>query len=188
MKRVKNNNTNNNAPKSLITSSSNSRMMTNEQIPSINLKDKMDVVLGEKIKELQNILKMKKDQNNQLLNQIQNLSEKTNELVSKRNKLLVSINQQKSRIFILKNKNRAYRNYLNELTSKDSNEMAKNKKEEDVFNSISTLSENISNNINYINGVLKENSDKLKLNQNDLLQNIPVDFLKKLGKKNDINI
>lgn len=184
----KKNSITNNAQKSLVPSLNNGQPTTNEQIPQINMKDKMNVVLGDKIKELQNILKTKKDQNNQLLNQIQNLSEKTNELISKRNKYLVNINQQKSRIFVIKNKNRAYRNYLSELTSKDSSEIAKNKKEDDVFNSIAQLSENISININEINRILSQNSDKLKLNQNDLLQIIPVDFLKNLGKKNDIKI
>ena len=180
-------NSNNNVQKNSISNNTNPRSSINDQISVINIKDKINIVLGDKIKELQNILKMKKDQNNQLLNQLQSLSDKSNDLVIKRNKLLVNINQQKSQIFVIKNKNKAYRNYLSELTSKDSSEIAKNKNEENVFSSIAKLSENISMNINEINKILSENSDKLKINKNDLLKNIPVEFLKNLGNKNDIN-
>ena len=86
---------------------------------NINVKDKINIVLGDKKSEAEDILKMKKDENNQLLAQLQSLNEKSIDLISKRNKLLSNINQQKSQIFLLKNKNKAYRNYLNELTSKD---------------------------------------------------------------------
>ena len=95
---------------------------------NINVKDKINTVLGDKKSEAEDILKMKKDENNQLLAQLQSLNEKSIDLISKRNKLLSNINQQKSQIFLLKNKNKAYRNYLNELTSKDTNELEKNKK------------------------------------------------------------
>ena len=179
-------NTQNNGQKNMTASSTNNRPLTNEQNSSINVKDKINVVLGDKIKELQNLLKTKKEQNNQLFNQFQSLSDKTNELVSKRNKMLIGINQQKSQIFVLKNKNKAYRNYLNELSSRVSSEAVKNRKEENVFNSIAKLSENISGNITEINSILSNNSDKLKINQNDLLKNIPVDFLKNLGNNNAI--
>ena len=174
----------NNLQKNNIITSLNSRTFTSDQNQSINLKDKINIVLGDKIKELQNILKLKKDHNNQLINQLKSLSDKANELVSKRNKFLISINQQKSQIFVIKNKNRAYRNYLSELTSRDCSEAAKNKKEENTFNSIAKLSENISVNITEINAILSNNMDKLKINQNDLLKNIPVEFLKKLGNNN----
>ena len=180
-------NTQNNGQKNMTASSTNNRPLTNEQNSSINVKDKINVVLGDKIKELQNLLKIKKEQNIQLFNQYQSLSDKINELVSKRNKMLIGINQQKSQIFVLKNKNKAYRNYLNELSSRVSSEAVKNRKEENVFNSIAKLSENISGNITEINSILSNNSDKLKINQNDLLKNIPVEFLKNLGNKNDIN-
>ena len=184
MKKIKT--TSNNGQKNMTTTSTNNRPLTNEQNPSINIKDKINVVLGDKIKELQNLLKTKKEQNNQLFNQFQSLSDKANELISKRNKMLIGINQQKSQIFVLKNKNKAYRNYLNELTSRVSSETVKNKKEEDVFNSIAKLSENISGNITEINSILSNNSDKLKINQNDLLKNIPVNFLKNLGNNKAI--
>ena len=179
-------NTQNNGQKNMTASSTNNRPLTNEQNSSINVKDKINVVLGDKIKELQNLLKIKKEQNIQLFNQYQSLSDKINELVSKRNKMLIGINQQKSQIFVLKNKNKAYRNYLNELSSRVSSEAVKNRKEENVFNSIAKLSENISGNITEINSILSNNSDKLKINQNDLLKNIPVDFLKNLGNNNSI--
>ena len=179
-------NTQNNGQKNMTASSTNNRPLTNEQNSSINVKDKINVVLGDKIKELQNLLKIKKEQNIQLFNQFQSLSDKINELVSKRNKMLIGINQQKSQIFVLKNKNKAYRNYLNELSSRVSSEAVKNRKEENVFNSIAKLSENISGNITEINSILSNNSDKLKINQNDLLKNIPVDFLKNLGNNNAI--
>ena len=151
----------NNLQKNNIITSLNSRTFTSDQNQSINLKDKINIVLGDKIKELQNILKLKKDHNNQLINQLKSLSDKANELVSKRNKFLISINQQKSQIFVIKNK-----------------------KEENTFNSIAKLSENISGNITEINAILSNNMDKLKINQNDLLKNIPVEFLKKLGNNN----
>ena len=154
---------------------------------NINMKDNFSIVLGDKKREAQNTLKIKRDENAQLLSQLQSLNEKSNELVSKRNKLLASINQQKSQIFLLKNKNKAYRNYLNELTSKDSSEMEKIKKNEDDLNSISKLSENISNNICQINEILNGNCDKMNLGQDYLLKNIPVEFLKKLGEKNIVN-
>ena len=150
---------------------------------NINVKDKFSIVLGEKKNEAENILKMKKDENNQLSSQLQILNEKSAELIAKRNKLLASINQQKSQIFLLKNKNKAYRNYLNELTSKDSSELEKNKKSEEDLNSISKLSQNISNNICQINDILSVNRDKMKIGQDDLLKNIPVDFLKNLGAR-----
>ena len=103
---------------------------------NVNVKDKFSIVLGDRKREAENILKMKKDENNQLSAQLQSLNEKSAELISKRNKLLVNINQQKSQIFLLKNKNKAYRNYLNELTAKDYSELEKNKKCEEDFNSI----------------------------------------------------
>ena len=165
----------------------NTNSSQNDLNPKINMTDKINIVLGDKVKELQNTLKMKKEQNNQLLLQIQNLIDKSNELVSKRNNLLTNINQQKSLIFIIKNKNKGYRNYLSELTSKDSSEFSKNKKDDDVFNSIAKLSENISGNIIEINSILSDNGDKLKLNNNELLKNIPVDFLKNLLKRNVVN-
>ena len=130
---------------------------------NINVKDKINIVLGDKKSEAEDILKMKKDENNQF------------------------INQQKSQIFLLKNKNKAYRNYLNELTSKDSSDLEKNKKSEEDFNSISKLSENISNNICQINEILKSDGDKMKIGQDDLLKNIPVEFLKNLGAKTIAN-
>ena len=150
---------------------------------NINVKDRLSIVLGDKMREAKNILKMKKDENNQYLSQLHSLYEKSNELISKRNKLLNNINQQKSQIFLLKYKNKAYRNYLNELTAKDSNEMNNNKKSEECLNSISLLSENISNNIIRINEILCNNSDKMKIGNDDLLKNIPVDFLKNLNNK-----
>ena len=154
---------------------------------NINVKDKINTVLGDKKSEAEDILKMKKDENNQLLAQLQSLNEKSVDLISKRNKLLSNINQQKSQIFLLKNKNKAFRNYLNELTSKDTNESEKNKKNEEDFNSISKLSENISNNICQINEILKLDGDKMKIGQDDLLKNIPVEFLKKLSDKAIVN-
>ena len=154
---------------------------------NINVKDKINTVLGDKKSEAEDILKMKKDENNQLLAQLQSLNEKSVDLISKRNKLLSNINQQKSQIFLLKNKNKAFRNYLNELTSKDTNELEKNKKSEEDFNSISKLSENISNNICQINEILKLDGDKMKICQDDLLKNIPVEFLKKLSDKAIVN-
>ena len=154
---------------------------------NINVKDKINTVLGDKKSEAEDILKMKKDENNQLLAQLQSLNEKSVDLISKRNKLLSNINQQKSQIFLLKNKNKAFRNYLNELTSKDTNESEKNKKNEEDFNSISKLSENISNNICQINEILKLDGDKMKISQDDLLKNIPVEFLKKLSDKTIVN-
>ena len=154
---------------------------------NINVKDKINTVLGDKKSEAEDILKMKKDENNQLLAQLQSLNEKSVDLISKRNKLLSNINQQKSQIFLLKNKNKAFRNYLNELTSKDTNELEKNKKNEEDFNSISKLSENISNNICQINEILKLDGDKMKIGQDDLLKNIPVEFLKKLSDKAIVN-
>jgi hypothetical protein len=51
----------------------------------------------------------------------------------------VNINQQKSQIFLLKNKNKAYRNYLNELTAKDSSELEKNKKGEAKMNAMGEI-------------------------------------------------
>ena len=185
MKKVKNSNIN--APKKSIPNAAKTRTSMNDHNSAVNIKDKINIVLGEKIKELQSILKLKKDQNNQILNQLQSLSDKSNELVLKRNKLLININQQKSHIFVIKNKNKAYRNYLSDLTSKDSSEIEKNKNEENMFIIIAKLSENISMNINEINKILRENADKLKINQNDLLKIIPVEFLKNLGNKNDIN-
>ena len=150
---------------------------------NVNIRDKFSIVLGDKKREAENILKTKKDENNQLLSQLQVLNEKSSDLISKRNKLLANINQQKSQIFLLKNKNKAFRNYLNELTSKDSNDQEKNKRSEEDLNSISKLSENISDNICQINGILNDNCDKMKLNKKDFLKNIPVDFLKKLCSK-----
>ena len=76
---------------------------------------------------------------------------------------------------------------MNELTSKDTNELEKNKKSEEDFNSISKLSENISNNICQINEILKLDGDKMKIGQDDLLKNIPVEFLKKLSDKAIVN-
>ena len=154
---------------------------------NINIKDKFSDVLGDKKREAENALKMKKDENAQLLSQLQSLNEKSSELISKRNKLLASINQQKSQLFLLKNKNKAYRNYLNELASKESSEMEKNKKNEDDLNSISKLSENISNNICSINEILNGNCDKMKGGHDYLLKNIPVEFLKSLCEKNIVN-
>ena len=154
---------------------------------NINVKDKINTVLGDKKSEAEDILKIKKDENNQLLAQLQSLNEKSVDLISKRNKFLSNINQQKSQIFLLKNKNKAFRNYLNELTSKDTNELEKNKKSEEDFNSISKLSENISNNICQINEILKLDGDKMKISQDDLLKNIPVEFLKKLSDKTIVN-
>ena len=154
---------------------------------NINIKDKFSIVLGDKKREAENILKMKKDENAQLLSQLQSLNEKSIELISKRNKILASINQQKSQIFLLKNKNKAYRNYLNELASKDSGEIEKNKKREDDLNSIVNLSENISNNICQINEILNGNCDKMNVGKDSLLKNIPVEFLKKLGERNIVN-
>ena len=154
---------------------------------NINIKDKFSIVLGDKKREAENILKMKKDENAQLLSQLQSLNEKSIELISKRNKLLASINQQKSQIFLLKNKNKAYRNYLNELASKDSGEIEKNKKREDDLKSIVNLSENISNNICQINEILNGNCDKMNVGKDFLLKNIPVEFLKKLGERNIVN-
>ena len=154
---------------------------------NINIKDKFSIVLGDKKREAENILKIKKDENAQLLSQLQSLNEKSIELISKRNKLLASINQQKSQIFLLKNKNKAYRNYLNELASKDSGEIEKNKKREDDLKSIVNLSENISNNICQINEILNGNCDKMNVGKDYLLKNIPVEFLKKLGERNIVN-
>lgn len=148
---------------------------------NINVKDGINIVLGDKMREAKKELKIKKDENSQLLSQLQSLSEKSSELISKRNKLLTNINQQKSQIYLLKNTNKAYRNYLNELTAKDSDEMDKNKKNEECLNSISIFAENISNNIISINEILEENRDKMKITQNDLLKNIPLEFLKKLN-------
>ena len=150
---------------------------------NVNIRDKFSIVLGDKKREAENILKTKKDENNQLLSQLQVLNEKSSDLISKRKKLLANINQQKSQIFLLKNKNKAFRNYLNELTSKDSSDKEKNKRSEEDLNSISKLSENISDNICQINEILNSNCDKMKLGQDDLLKNIPVDFLKKLCAK-----
>ena len=179
MKKIKNTSF---AQKNLISLNNNSRHLSNELITSLNMKDKFSVVLGDKVKELKNTLKTKREENGLLLNQLQNLSEKSTELVSKRNNLLSSINQQKSKMYVLKNKNKAFRNYLTELTSKDSSEFAKSKKEENALNSIAELSENISGNITEINKILNENGNKLKINQKDLLEDIPVEFLKNLGK------
>ena len=150
---------------------------------NINVKDRISIVLGDKMREAKNILKAKKEENNQYLAQLKSLNEKSSELVAKRNKLLTNINQQKSQIFLLKNKNKAYRNYLNELTAKDSNEMDKNKKGDSCLISISQMAENISNNITQINAILNENGEKMKISQNDLLKNIPVEFLKNLSNK-----
>lgn len=176
MKKVKNVPYGNGTQKASIPNSSN-----------INMKDKFSIVLGDKKKEAENILKMKKDENNQLLSQLQSLNEKSSELISKRNKLLSSINQQKSQIFLLKNKNKAFRNYLNELTSKDSNEVGKNKKCEEDLDSIAKMSENISNNICQINEILIGNGENMKIVQDDLLKNIPVDFFKNLCAKVSTN-
>ena len=181
MKKNKSNNFN--EPKNPLLSTTN-KSTINESTQNVNVKDKINIVLGDKVKEYENLLKMKKEQNNQVQIQIQNLVEKSNELISKRNKILIGINQQKSNIFVLKNKNKAYRNYLSDLTSKKASDLEKNKKENDTFNSIATLSENISFNINNINNVLKENKDKLNLTENDLLKNIPSDFLKNLVNRN----
>ena len=128
---------------------------------NVNIRDKFSIVLGDKKREAENILKTKKDENNQLLSQLQVLNEKSSDLISKRNKLLANINQQKSQIFLLKNKNKAFRNYLNELTSKDSSDKEKNKRSEEDLNSISKLSENISDNICQINEILNSNCDKM---------------------------
>ena len=182
MKKNKSNNFN--EPKNPLLCTTNNKSVINESSQNVNAKDKINIVLGDKVKEYEKILKMKKEQNNQVQNQIQNLVEKSNELISKRNKILIGINQQKSNIFVLKNKNKAFRNYLSELTSKKASDLAKNKKENDTFNSIGELSENISCNINFINNILKENKDKLNLTDNDLLKNIPSDFLKNLMNKN----
>ena len=65
--------------------------------------------------------------------------------------------------------------------------MEKNRKSEEDFNSISKLSENISNNICQINEILKSDGDKMKIGQDDLLKNIPVEFLKNLGAKTIAN-
>ena len=182
MKKNKSNNLN--EPKNSLSCTTNNKSAINEPSQNVNVKDKINIVLGDKVKEYENILKMKKEQNNQVQNQIQNLVEKTNELISKRNKILIGINQQKSNIFVLKNKNKAYRNYLSDLTSKKASNLAKSKRENDAFNSIAKLSENISCNINNINNILKENRDKLNLTENDLLKNIPSEFLKNLVNKN----
>ena len=182
MKKIKSNNTSN-ALKPSIPNSNKNQPSRNDKYSNINEKDQIDAILGEKVKEFQNILKMKKEQNNQALSQLQNLREKSNELISKRNKMLVSLNQQKSNIYILKTKNKAYRNYLSELTSKESSNF-ENKKKDDIFNSIAKLSENISNNITNINEILKENGKEINLNENDFLKNIPVDFLKNISSKN----
>ena len=176
MKKIKNVSSGYGTQKSSLPNSSN-----------VNVKDKFSMVLGDRKREAENILKMKKDENNQLSAQLQSLNEKTADLISKRNKLLVNINQQKSQIFLLKNKNKAYRNYLNELTAKDSSELEKNKKGEEDFNSISKLSENISDNICQINEILSVNCDKMKIGQDDLLKNIPVEFLKNLCAKIIVN-
>ena len=185
MKKNKSNNFN--EPKNPLSSTTSNKSKINESAQNVNVKDKINIVLGDKVKEYENILKMKKEQNNQVQIQIQNLVEKSNELISKRNKILIGINQQKSNIFVLKNKNKAYRNYLSDLTSKKASDLAKNKKENDTFNSIAKLSENISCNISNINNILKENKDKLNLNENDLLKDIPSDFLKNLVNKNTGN-
>ena len=182
MKKNKSNNLN--EPKNSLSCTTNNKSAINGTSQNVNLKDKINIVLGDKVKEYENILKMKREQNNQVQNQIQNLVEKSNELISKRNKILIGINQQKSNIFVLKNKNKAYRNYLSDLTSKKASNLAKSKRENDAFNSIAKLSENISCNINNINNILKENIDKLNLTENDLLKNIPSDFLKNLVNKN----
>ena len=171
------------AQKASISLNNNSLLPSNEQNSSLNKKDKISMVLGDKVREFQNTLKSKIEQNEQLIIQLQRLSEKSNELISKRNNLLSSINQQKSKIYILKNKNKAFRNYLTELTSKDPSEISKNKKEENVFNAIAEMSENISGNITEINKILDENRNRLKVNQKDFLENIPVNFLKNLGIK-----
>ena len=46
-------------------------------------------MLGDKKREAENILKTKKDENNQLLSQLQVLNEKSSDLISKRNKLFI---------------------------------------------------------------------------------------------------
>ena len=43
---------------------------------NVNVKDKFSVVLGDKKREAENLLKAKKDENNQLLSQLQSLNEK----------------------------------------------------------------------------------------------------------------
>ena len=189
MKKVKNSSNTCNPNKNQISTYAGARAPLNDPNYSFNAKDKSSISLGDKLKELENTLKSKKEQNNQLLNQLQNLSSKSNELVAKRNKLLVNINQQKSQIFVIKNKNKGYRNYLSELTSKESSVLSNNNKKEgdDVFRSIAQLSENISSNITSINEILNENKDKLKLNQNELLKSIPVDCLKLIMNKADVN-
>ena len=164
-------------------SSYNTQKSSLHSSSNINVKDRISIVLGDKMREAKNILKTKKEENNQYLSQLQTLNEKSSELIAKRNKLLTNINQQKSQLFLLKSQNKAYRNYLNELTAKDSNEVDKNKKWEECLNSISQMAENISNNIIQINAILSENGDKMKISQNDLLKNIPVEFLKNLSNK-----
>ena len=47
---------------------------------NINIKDKFSIVLGDKKREAENVLKMKKDENAQLLSQLQSLNEKSIEL------------------------------------------------------------------------------------------------------------
>ena len=64
---------------------------------------------------------------------------------------------------------------------------SKVKKNEVDLNSISNLSENISNNISQINEILKGNGDKMTIGQDDLLKNIPVEFLKNLCAKVAVN-
>ena len=93
MKKIKNVPYGNGTQKSSLPSSSN-----------INMKDKFSVVLGDKKREAETLLKIKKEENSQLLSQLQSLNEKCSELISKRNKLLTNINQQKSQLFLLKNK------------------------------------------------------------------------------------
>ena len=151
---------------------------------NVNHKDSIKIVLGDKLRELKHLLKMKKEQNGQLLNQLQNLTDKSNDLCIKRANLLASINEQKSLIYVLKNKNKSYRNYLSDLTSKTKSDYVKKTNDyTDIFRSISSLSENLSENIVLINKVIANNSVKLNMEQNELLSNMPIDFLKSLDIK-----
>ena len=137
-----------------------------------------------KITELKNKLQTEKMKNEQFLTEIQNLNKKSNDMVEKRNDLLVTINQQKSQIHILKNKNEAYRNYLNELANKENPDSTEKKtNDKNIFNSIKTICESIQNNISEINEILKQNSGNLNISDDEFLNNITFQFLETIEEK-----
>ena len=163
---------------------SNSNLLNPSSNEQLNQNQNIQNIFGNKISELKNKLKMQKMKNAQLLTEIQNLNKKSNDLVGKRNNLLVTMNQQKSQIYILKNKNDAYRNYLNDLANKDFSGLTKKKTNDDnIFNAIKTISENIQNNISAINEILKQNSGNLNIGNDGYLNNIPLQFLQNIEEK-----